>query len=214
MEILGKNNQVIIVKDGVEGLAADKDIVSGLNIKISGNDNTIKLHYPINALNSAILIENDGVKVEIGSTNVFYNVCAKIRYGFGQSLSIGRGTTMIGTEIFINETGKVEIGEDCMFSDHITIWGSDAHAISDLETGTILNRPIEPVHIGNHVWVGQHTKITKGVYIGNNSVVALGSVACKKYTEDNVVIGGNPAEIIKRNITWSRKNTYQIDNNL
>lgn len=214
MEILGKNNQVIIVKDSVEMLATDKDIISGLNIKISGNDNIVKLHYPINALNSVVLIESSGAKVEIGSTEVFYNVYAKIRYGFGQSLSIGRGTTMIGTEIFINETGKVEIGEDCMFSDHITIWGSDAHTILDIQTGEILNRPIEPIHIGNHVWVGQHSKITKGSYVGNNSVIGLGSIVCKKYKEDNVVIAGNPAKIIKRGITGSRKNTYQMDNNL
>lgn len=36
-------------------------------------------------------------------------------------------------------------------------------------------------------------------------------VACKDYKEDNVIIAGNPGKIIKRNITWDRRNPYHLN---
>ena len=42
-------------------------------------------------------------------------------------------------------------------------------------------------------------QITPGVTIGNNVVVAAGAVVVKD-VPDNVVVGGNPAKIIKENI--------------
>lgn len=52
------------------------------------------------------------------------------------------------------------------------------------------------VEIGNNVWIGGRAVINPGVKIGNNAVIASGTVVTKN-VPDNVVVGGNPAVIIK-----------------
>ena len=54
-----------------------------------------------------------------------------------------------------------------------------------------------PVTIGNNVWIGGRAVINPGVTIGDNVVVASGAVVTKD-VPDNVVVGGNPARIIKK----------------
>jgi acetyltransferase-like isoleucine patch superfamily enzyme len=56
--------------------------------------------------------------------------------------------------------------------------------------------------VGNHVWIGSYVKILKGVHIGDNSVIASSSVVTGSFTEGNLLIAGNPAEIIKREVEW------------
>lgn len=51
------------------------------------------------------------------------------------------------------------------------------------------------VTIGNYVYIGNNSLIMPGVTIGDNVLVAAGSVVTKS-VPSNVVIGGNPAKII------------------
>lgn len=53
-----------------------------------------------------------------------------------------------------------------------------------------------PIHIGNDVWIGGSSVILPGVTIGDNSVVAAGSVVTKDVPA-NVIVAGNPARKIK-----------------
>ena len=53
-----------------------------------------------------------------------------------------------------------------------------------------------PIHIGNDVWIGGNCTILPGVTIGNNVVVAAGSVVTKDIP-DNCVVAGVPARKIK-----------------
>lgn len=52
-----------------------------------------------------------------------------------------------------------------------------------------------PVKIGNNVFVGVNTVITKGVTIGDNVIIGAGSVVSKN-CESNSVYAGNPAKKI------------------
>ena len=52
----------------------------------------------------------------------------------------------------------------------------------------------KPITIGDNCWIGGSATIVPGVTLGNNVVVAAGVT---KSFGDNVVIGGNPAKIIK-----------------
>lgn len=54
----------------------------------------------------------------------------------------------------------------------------------------------KPITIGDNCWIGGSATIVPGVTLGNNVVVAAGAVVTKSFG-DNVVIGGNPAKIIK-----------------
>lgn len=47
------------------------------------------------------------------------------------------------------------------------------------------------------VWIGCNSIILKGVSIGDNSIIAAGSVITKD-VEPNTLVGGNPARVIKK----------------
>ncbi|KAG2187800.1 hypothetical protein INT44_005490 [Umbelopsis vinacea] len=52
------------------------------------------------------------------------------------------------------------------------------------------------ITIGNMCWIGGGAILCPGVKIGDRSVVAAGAVVTKDVPSD-VVVGGNPAKIIK-----------------
>jgi acetyltransferase-like isoleucine patch superfamily enzyme len=54
-----------------------------------------------------------------------------------------------------------------------------------------------PVKISDNVWIGMNSTILKGVTIGENSVVAAGSVVTKSVAP-NVIVAGNPAVVTKQ----------------
>lgn len=58
------------------------------------------------------------------------------------------------------------------------------------------------VTIDDHVWIGAKSTVLKGTYIGRDVVVAAGSIVHGKYKQTSCVIGGNPAVVIKNEITW------------
>lgn len=210
-KIRGKNNKIIIVKNGVERKLKFMERIPGLNIKINGNNNLIKLELPIISKNSTIEISNDNANVEIGTTNRFYNVRISIALGDSQVLKIGKN--IIVWEAYfalLDSNAMVYIGDNCLFSNSISIYPQDGHSILDKDTDEIINEPKKPLIIGNHVWIGEGVKITKNARIYDNSIVGIGSVACKDYKEGNVIIAGNPGKIVKQNISWDIKNTYLL----
>jgi putative colanic acid biosynthesis acetyltransferase WcaF len=54
----------------------------------------------------------------------------------------------------------------------------------------------EPITIGDGVWIAAGAFIGPGVTVGNNSVVGARAVVMKNVEED-VVVAGNPARVIK-----------------
>ena len=53
------------------------------------------------------------------------------------------------------------------------------------------------VYIGDNVFIGAHTIITKPVRIGNNCIIGAGSIVTQDIP-DNEVWAGNPARCIKK----------------
>lgn len=52
-----------------------------------------------------------------------------------------------------------------------------------------------PIKVGNNVFIGCNVTILPNINIGNNVIIAAGSIVTKD-VPDNSVIGGNPAKII------------------
>ena len=112
-------------------------------------------------------------------------------------IKIGSNCMLNGT--VIHSRSKVVIGDNCMFGAGTVILDSDFHSASLNPT---IRRRQEgavdvPVIIGNNVWVGRNAIILKGVHIGDNSIIAAGSIVTKS-VPSNEVWGGNPARFIKR----------------
>jgi len=105
-----------------------------------------------------------------------------------------------GDNIFINfdcvilDCARVKIGDNCLIAPQVGIYTA-AHPTALEERLSGLEYAREVV-IGNNCWIGGHSTICPGVRLGDNVIVAAGSVVTKSFG-DNVIIGGNPAKIIR-----------------
>src|SRR5664280_21230 len=91
------------------------------------------------------------------------------------------------------------------------IVGKDSH----IGAGTVLAGVIEPpnanpVIIGDNVLIGANAVVLEGVKVGNGAVVAAGSVVVKD-VEENKVVAGVPAKVIKMVDEKTRSKTLLID---
>ena len=109
-------------------------------------------------------------------------------------LSIGSG--YFNRDVKIKCFNNISIGQHVVISENVAIWDSNGHDI--IRDGYIKSAPVK---IGNHVWIGVNVIILKGVTIGNNVIIAAGSVVNKDIPSD-CLIAGNPAKVIKTGVSW------------
>ena len=105
----------------------------------------------------------------------------------------------LGKNVFINsgchfqDQGGIYIG-DGTFIGHNVVLATLNHDLNPNSRGDMWPKPI---HLGKKVWIGSGAIVLPGVTIGDNSVIAAGSVVTKNVPE-NSVYGGNPAKLIKK----------------
>lgn len=108
----------------------------------------------------------------------------------GKSVKIGRNVVIMNNALMM-AAGGITIDDDVMVA-------ANAQLISnnhDLYDHAILT--CKPVHLKRNCWIGAGATILPGVTVGENSVVAAGAVVTRD-VEDNTIVGGNPARLIKR----------------
>lgn len=119
------------------------------------------------------------------------NYVKKIGVNLGQNVHIyGNPYSMFGTEPWCITLGNnVHITKEVLFVTHDggTLLFRDK--IPDLEI-------TKPIKVGNNVYIGVRSIILPGVNIGNECIIAAGSIVTKD-VPDNSVVGGVPARIIK-----------------
>lgn len=109
----------------------------------------------------------------------------------------------IYTKDFGSEPWLIQIGNKVTITNGVRFINHDGSTwlISDGEGRRQLFRRIM---IGNNVFIGMDTIILPGVKIGNNVIVAAGSVVTKS-VPDNYIVGGNPARIILDFDTYKKR---------
>jgi len=121
----------------------------------------------------------------------------------GSRLEIGEATTMTSPVLVAQGGCGVVLGRDCMVAYGSDIRCSDGHSILDAATGENLN-PASDVVIGNHVWIGIHSQILKGVTIEDHAIVAARSVVTRP-VPGGTIVAGNPARPVRSGVTWDRR---------
>ena len=202
IRIIGDNNILSIHKNS---------FIKKSSFLIDNNNNIIILkkksllknsHIIVEGTNNVIYIKGDNNKIFIGNNCCIKNLDIDMKNN-NSIIKIGAKTTIERARITSFEPYKIEIGKDCMFSSDIIIMNTDVHRIYDVDTRLKTNEGKE-ISIGNHVWLGIRTIILKGVTIGDNSIVAAGSIVTKD-VKANTIVSGTPAKQIKENKNWTRE---------
>jgi acetyltransferase-like isoleucine patch superfamily enzyme len=184
----GKANKVV----------APRNMVA--TVRLRGTDNLVEMDRS-SRFTGHITVQGNGNRVIIGKNcRLAGEILVK---GNKQTVTIGDRTTFVSVYLLCMENKDITIGRHCMFSRDIEVRTSDAHALIDNRKRVRLN-PAASVTIGDHVWVGVGAVISKGTVIADDSVVGAKSFVNKVFEEGNVVIGGTPAKIIRRGVTWDR----------
>lgn len=106
--------------------------------------------------------------------------------------------TKIGKNVFINfdcvflDLGGITIEDNVLIAPKVSLL-SESHPIEPTERYSL---NVAPILIKKNAWIGANATILQGVTIGENAVVAAGSVVSKD-VPDNTIVGGIPAKIIK-----------------
>ena len=104
----------------------------------------------------------------------------------------------IGKNVFINscccfqDQGGITIGDGALIG-HKVVMATLNHDFMPERRGDTIPKPIV---IGKNVWIGSNSTILGGVTIGDNSIIAAGSLVNKDVPPD-MVVAGTPAGIIK-----------------
>lgn len=124
---------------------------------------------------------------------------------FGKNISVGEDF-YANTNCTILDCGRVIIGDNVLFGPNVSVFTA-GHPIHPDSRNSHYQYGIE-VTIGNNVWVCGNVVINPGVKIGNNVVIASGSVVTKNI-EDNVLAAGNPCKVIRKITEDDRKYYYK-----
>jgi acetyltransferase-like isoleucine patch superfamily enzyme len=94
---------------------------------------------------------------------------------------------------------QLTIGNDCAISWNCQFLDEDYH---EIQYEGKKEKNSNSIKIGDRVWIGSNVSIHKGAVIPRGCVVASNSVVKAVFDEENVLIAGNPAKVVKRSISW------------
>lgn len=123
----------------------------------------------------------------------------------GAVIEIGDNVGISGATIYARK--GVYIGDNTAIGGNCKILDNDFHPIAAEDRLKLLNDahggdasdliPSKEIHIGENCFIGCNTIILKGTALGDGCVVGAGAVVSGKF-EDNTVIAGNPAKVVRR----------------
>lgn len=210
--VTDNGNKVYIRKNNRLEELSIKDEIPGLILHIRGTNNIIVIDESVYFENCQFNIHAKDNKIEICEGCALANLkldamSYRCNIILREKVSCNEMTITLW-----NDDTTLDIGKDCQFSYGVEITLGDGHIVKDLNSGKILNINNRSLTIGEHNWIGKYAKIlAKNTTIGNNNIIGAYAVVTKSFNENNVVIAGNPAKIVKKDIEWDRKGSYRND---
>jgi acetyltransferase-like isoleucine patch superfamily enzyme len=115
-----------------------------------------------------------------------------IEHSYG--MSIGKDCH-INYGTYIDARGGISIGNHVLIGPNCSIVSSN-HNVNTQNNRLNEGHQLSEVQIGNNVWIGSNCSIMPGITIGNNSIIAAGSVVIESIPS-NTMVAGVPAKIKK-----------------
>ena len=178
-------------------------------LKVSGNVSiNKKRYYPgmikIGFGHVGIFDKNKSKSIWEVKGSVIFN--EKISIGHGSKISVLKnGELIFGNNFTISAESSIVCNKRVVFGDNVLVsWNclfmdTDFHPI--ISEGKIINEDRDII-IGDNVWIGCETIVLKGTKIPSGCVVGARSLLNRVFENKNCLLAGNPAEEIKRDISW------------
>ncbi len=161
---------------------------------MAGQIRSQDLNYTYNRLHPSQTEErNKMIRDNFGKVGQNFKVEQPFYGDYWERISIGENFYS-NYDLIILAGNKVEIGDNAFFGPSCGLYAA-GHPF-DAKTRATGLEYAWPIKIGNNVWVGGGTKIVGGVTIGDNVVIAAGSVVVKDIPS-GVLAGGNPCKVIR-----------------
>lgn len=130
------------------------------------------------------------------SIGAFSNIITSMTLNkIGHSISIGENVG-IGEYSYIGGAGPVSIGKDTITGQYLSIHPENHTFALKTKSIRLQETTRKGIIIGENCWIGAKVTILDGVSVGNNSIIAAGSVVNKSFPNDSL-IAGVPAKLIK-----------------
>ena len=110
---------------------------------------------------------------------------------FGKNITVGKNV-FINACCHFQDQGGITLGDNCLVG-HNVVFATLNHGFAPEERQSMLPAPIV---VGRNVWIGSNSTILQGVTIGDNSIIAAGSVVTKDVPA-NAIVAGVPARFIR-----------------
>ncbi len=129
------------------------------------------------------------------------NILPPFRCDYGFHIEVGENF-FANYNLVILDGNYVRIGDNVWIAPNVGIYAA-GHPL-DAQDRVAGWEYAFPVTIGNNVWIGGSVSIVGGVTIGDNAVVAAGSVVIRDVPA-NALVAGNPARVVRRITKADRK---------
>lgn len=110
-------------------------------------------------------------------------------------LTFGTKGTIIGSDSHIMCFDRITIGNNVRITWQVQLMDTSFHYIENKEENSEVRPLTAPIEIGDNVWIGNRTTISKGTILPSNVIVASNSLANKDYSyvSANSLLAGTPA---------------------
>ncbi len=136
----------------------------------------------------------------IATTPQNFNIVSPFYCDYGHNIHLGKNFFANYNCVMLDEA-PITIGDNVLFAPNVSLY--TAGHPTDVERRNQWVEYAWPITIGNNVWICGGVTIAPGVTIGDNTVIAAGSVITRDIPA-NVVAGGNPCKVL-RSITEADK---------
>ncbi len=127
-----------------------------------------------------------------GSVGINPSIEHNFHCDLGYNIRVG-DNFYAGYNCTILDMAEVRIGDNCRIGPNVGIYTS-GHSNEPKDRNK--SGHAVPIVIGNEVWIGGSCALLPGVTIGDNSVIAAGSVVTRD-VPSNSLVAGNPAKTLK-----------------
>lgn len=118
---------------------------------------------------------------------------ANVRFDYGYNIFVGKNFYANFDSVFL-DVCPITFGDNCMLGPNVKLYTA-THPLNPVKRNSGLEDGA-PITVGDNAWIGGGATLLAGVTLGDNVVVGAGSVVTKSFP-DNVVIAGNPAQVIR-----------------